>query len=69
MKRLLTTEDSHDIQFNPGSSFPVAFAVCDGSNVERNGMKDISTWLTAQMPNEQCLKIVSVRLSRIDSLA
>jgi len=51
MKRSLMTDDPNDIQFNPGSSFPVAFAVWDGSNVERNGMKGISTWFTAQMPN------------------
>lgn len=51
MKRSLTTEDPNDIQFKPGSNFPVAFAVWDGSNVERNGMKGISTWFTAHMPN------------------
>jgi hypothetical protein len=43
--------DPNDVQFKPGSNFPVAFAVWDGSNVERNGMKGISTWFTAQMPN------------------
>lgn len=52
MKRSLITDDPNDIQFKSGSSFPVAFAVWDGSNVERNGMKGISTWFTAQMPNE-----------------
>jgi DMSO reductase family type II enzyme heme b subunit len=51
MKRSLTTDDPNDVQFKPGSNFPVAFAVWDGSNVERNGMKGISTWFTAQMPN------------------
>jgi hypothetical protein len=50
MKRSLATNDPNDVQFKAGSSFPVAFAVWDGSNVERNGMKGISTWFTAQMP-------------------
>ena len=35
MKRSLTTDDSGDIQFAPGMSTPVAFAVWDGANVER----------------------------------
>jgi hypothetical protein len=52
MKRSLVTNDPNDVQFENGASFPVAFAVWDGSNVERNGMKGISTWFTAQMPNE-----------------
>ena len=50
MKRSLTTNDPEDVQFVPGMSTPVAFAVWDGANVERNGMKGISTWFTAQMP-------------------
>ncbi len=51
MKRSLATNDPNDVQFKAGASLPVAFAVWDGSNVERNGMKGISTWFTAQMPN------------------
>ena len=50
MKRSLTTNDSNDVQFSSGASVPVAFAVWDGQNVERNGMKGISTWFTAKMP-------------------
>ncbi len=50
MKRSLTTADPNDAQFRAGMSVPVAFAVWDGSNVERNGMKGISTWFTAQLP-------------------
>jgi len=49
-KRSLTTSDPNDVQFKGGSSIPVAFAVWDGQNVERNGMKGISTWFTAKMP-------------------
>jgi hypothetical protein len=51
MKRSLATNDPNDVQFKAGASLPVAFAVWDGSNVERNGMKGISTWFTAQMPH------------------
>jgi hypothetical protein len=50
MKRNLETNDPNDVKFKAGSSLPVAFAVWDGANVERNGMKGISTWFTAQMP-------------------
>ena len=50
MKRALSTNDANDVQFGAGASIPVAFAVWDGQNVERNGMKGISTWFTAKMP-------------------
>lgn len=50
MKRALSTSDPNDVQFKPGASVPVAFAVWDGANVERNGMKGISTWFTLKLP-------------------
>jgi len=50
VKRELTTSDQNDVQFKAGASIPVAFAVWDGSNVERNGMKGISTWFTLKLP-------------------
>ncbi|MFB3146586.1 MAG: ethylbenzene dehydrogenase-related protein [Nitrospirales bacterium] len=50
MKRSLTTNDPNDTQFRSGQSVPIAFAVWDGQNVERNGQKGISTWFTAKMP-------------------
>ncbi len=50
VKRELTTSDQNDVQFKAGASVPVAFAVWDGSNVERNGMKGISTWFTLKLP-------------------
>ncbi len=50
VKRELTNNDPNDVQFKSGASIPVAFAVWDGSNVERNGMKGISTWFTLRMP-------------------
>jgi hypothetical protein len=50
VKRELVSSDQNDVQFKAGASVPVAFAVWDGSNVERNGMKGISTWFTLKMP-------------------
>jgi DMSO reductase family type II enzyme heme b subunit len=50
VKRALTTSDPNDVQFKAGASVPVAFAVWDGANVERNGMKGISTWFTLKLP-------------------
>ncbi|MGD9851807.1 MAG: ethylbenzene dehydrogenase-related protein [Nitrospirales bacterium] len=49
-KRSLVNSDIHTIQFTPGMTVAVAFAVWEGSNIKRNGMKGISTWFTAQMP-------------------
>lgn len=48
-KRALTTGDPNDVQLKAGA-VPVAFAVWDGANVERDGMKGISTWFTLQIP-------------------
>src|SRR3989449_6217293 len=36
------------VQFKLGMSVPVAFAVWDGQNVERDGMKAISTWFRSE---------------------
>jgi len=52
MKRSMTTDDPNDVQFRSGMTVPVAFAVWDGANVERNGMKGISTWVTAMLPEK-----------------
>ena len=49
-KRALQTQDPNDVQFKLGMSVPVAFAVWDGQNVERDGMKAISTWFTLHLP-------------------
>jgi len=44
------TSDPNDVQFKKGASIPIAFAVWDGANVERDGQKAISTWFTLKMP-------------------
>jgi DMSO reductase family type II enzyme heme b subunit len=50
VKRTLETSDANDVQFKGGASVPIAFAVWDGSNIERNGMKALSTWFTLKLP-------------------
>ena len=50
VKRSLETSDANDTQFKAGASVPIAFAIWDGSNIERNGMKALSTWFTLKLP-------------------
>ena len=50
VKRSLETGDANDVQFKGGMSVPIAFAVWDGNNIERNGMKALSTWFTLKLP-------------------
>lgn len=44
-KRALSTGDSNDTQFS-GSSTPMAIAIWNGSNKERNGQKAVTQWNT-----------------------
>ena len=44
-KRSLTTSDSNDTQFK-GSKTPMAIAVWNGQNKERNGQKGVTQWNT-----------------------
>ncbi len=50
MTRTLTSKDVNDVQFRSGASIPIAFAVWDGANVERDGQKGISSWFSLRMP-------------------
>ena len=50
VKRSLETGDANDTQFKGGAAVPIAFAVWDGNNIERNGMKALSTWFTLKLP-------------------
>jgi DMSO reductase family type II enzyme heme b subunit len=47
--RSLTTPDAGDIQLEPGKSYPVAFAIWNGSQGDRNGQKMISTWYSLRL--------------------
>jgi DMSO reductase family type II enzyme heme b subunit len=49
VKRSLESGDANDVQFKAGMSVPIAFAVWDGANIERNGMKSLSTWFTLKL--------------------
>jgi len=42
-KRALTTTDSNDTQFSGGKT-PIAIAIWNGGNKERNGQKAVMQW-------------------------
>jgi len=42
--RRLQTRSDRDVQFRPGETVPVAFAVWDGSYGDRDGQKSVSAW-------------------------
>jgi DMSO reductase family type II enzyme heme b subunit len=49
VKRSLETGDANDVQLKGGMTVPIAFAVWDGNNIERNGMKALSTWFSLKL--------------------
>jgi DMSO reductase family type II enzyme heme b subunit len=44
MVRALRTANERDTQFESGATVPVAFAVWDGAQGDRDGRKSVSTW-------------------------
>ncbi len=42
--RSITTKDKEDAVFKKGTTMPIAFAIWDGGNLEKDGQKSISTW-------------------------
>lgn len=42
--RDMETKDKEDAVLKKGATVPIAFAIWDGSNEERDGLKSISTW-------------------------
>ena len=42
--RSMADKDKEDIQFKKGDIIPIAYAVWDGSNMEKDGQKSITTW-------------------------
>lgn len=44
--RPLRSADPNDVQFAPGQTIPVAFAVWDGADQQVGGRKQLSTWTT-----------------------
>jgi mono/diheme cytochrome c family protein len=42
--RVLKTKDKDDVKFTTGPGVPIAFAIWDGENRDRNGRKVISNW-------------------------
>ncbi len=49
--RELESPEQDDISFSPGKVYSVAFAVWDGANMERNGQKSTSQWVSLQLSN------------------
>lgn len=49
--RNLESAEQDDISFSPGKDYSVAFAVWDGANMERNGQKSTSQWVSLQLSN------------------
>lgn len=47
--RSLNSSISGDLDFSPGKTYPIAFAVWDGANEERNGQKSTSQWVSYQL--------------------
>lgn len=47
--RNLTSAESDDINFSQGKMYPIAFAAWDGANMERNGQKSTSEWVSLQI--------------------
>jgi DMSO reductase family type II enzyme heme b subunit len=44
MVREMQSKSDRDTQFTPGQSLPVAFAVWDGAQGDRDGQKAVSVW-------------------------
>ncbi|MFQ5847270.1 MAG: ethylbenzene dehydrogenase-related protein [Candidatus Methylomirabilales bacterium] len=49
MVRNIHSGSKRDAQFSPGQSLPVAFAVWDGTEGDRDGQKAVSTWQRLQI--------------------
>ncbi|MFQ5912432.1 MAG: ethylbenzene dehydrogenase-related protein [Nitrospinota bacterium] len=48
-ERDLASKDPFDVKLKPGGSVPVAFAVWDGSQQDRDGQKAVTTWYTLRL--------------------
>jgi len=44
MIRALRTANERDTQFEPGGTVPVAFAIWDGAQGDRDGRKAVTIW-------------------------
>lgn len=47
--RTLSSSEEADVSFGVGQLYPMAFAVWDGSNGERNGQKSTSQWISLEI--------------------
>jgi hypothetical protein len=49
LSRDLASDEEYDASFESGEVYPMAFAVWDGENEERNGRKSTSQWISLQL--------------------
>jgi hypothetical protein len=49
LSRDLVSDEEYDASFESGMVYPMAFAVWDGENEERNGRKSTSQWISLQL--------------------
>ena len=49
MVRGMRSKSDRDAQFTPGQSLPVAFAVWDGAQGDRDGQKAVSVWQRVEL--------------------
>jgi DMSO reductase family type II enzyme heme b subunit len=49
--RELRSREEDDVKFTTAKSVPVAFAIWDGQNRDRNGRKVISNWYQLRLQN------------------
>jgi hypothetical protein len=52
LSRDLVSNDEFDASFESGTVYPMALAVWDGENDERNGRKSTSQWISLQLARE-----------------
>lgn len=55
--RDLDSKDPNDVKFAPGATVPVAFAVWNGEQRDRNGRKVVSNWLKVTVESAQTAQI------------
>ncbi|MBM2839127.1 MAG: putative Nitrite oxidoreductase, rane subunit [Deltaproteobacteria bacterium] len=42
--RSMVAKDKDDVVFKKGMTMPLAFAIWDGGNLEKDGQKSVTTW-------------------------
>jgi len=48
-RRLLSARGARDVEFAPGRKTPVAIGIWDGKQADRDGRKNVTSWLTLEL--------------------